>query len=154
MSMYERWYEVRDMILKIKSIGGKVPEYATEGSAGMDLAAHLAEPLTLEPGERVLVPTGICIELPKGYEAQVRARSGLAVKHGIGLVNGIGTVDSDYRGELRVPMINWGNEPFTINDGDRIAQMVIAKYEKAEIIRADELSDTERGEGGFGHTGV
>lgn len=102
----------------------------------------------------MLVPTGIYMELPEGFEAQVRARSGLAVKHGIGLVNGIGTIDSDYRGELRVPLINWGQEPFTIESGDRIAQVVIARYMRAELEPADSLSDTQRGEGGFGHTGV
>ena len=102
----------------------------------------------------MLVPTGIFIELPCGYEAQVRARSGLAIKHGIGLVNGIGTVDADYRGELKVPMINWSDEDFTINDGDRIAQVVIAKHERAEFEFCEELGETERGSGGFGHTGV
>ena len=100
------------------------------------------------------MPTGIFIELPCGYEAQVRARSGLAIKNGIGLVNGIGTVDADYRGELKVPMINWSDEDFTINDGDRIAQVVIAKHERAEFELCEELGETERGSGGFGHTGV
>ena len=100
------------------------------------------------------MPTGIFIELPCGYEAQVRARSGLAIKNGIGLVNGIGTVDADYRGELKVPMINWSDEDFTINDGDRIAQVVIAKHERAEFELCEELDETERGSGGFGHTGV
>lgn len=142
------------MILKVKSTGGRIPSYATGGSAGMDLSACLSEAVTIMPGKRALIPTGICIELPAGFEAQVRARSGLAVKHGIGLVNGIGTVDSDYRGEIKIPVINWGEEPFVINDGDRIAQLVIAKYEKAEIRESAGLSDTARGEGGFGHTGV
>lgn len=142
------------MKLKVKSLGGRVPKYETQGSAGMDLSACISGPVTILPGKRTLIPTGIAIELPEGYEAQVRARSGLAVNHGIGLVNGIGTIDSDYRGEIRIPVINWGEEPFTVCDGDRIAQMVIAKYEKAEIHVVTELSDTDRGEGGFGHTGV
>ena len=142
------------MILKVKSLGGKVPVYATEGSAGMDISASLSEPVTIMPGKRALIPSGIAIELPEGYEAQIRARSGLAVKKGIGLVNGVGTIDSDYRGEIKVPVINWGDEPFTVCDGDRIAQMVIAKYERVETEVVMELSDTERGEGGFGHTGV
>ena len=141
------------MKLKVKSLGGRVPKYETQGSAGMDLSACISGPVTILPGKRALIPTGIAIELPEGYEAQVRARSGLAVKHGIGLVNGIGTVDSDYRGEIKIPVINWGEEPFVINDGDRIAQLVIAKYEKAEIRESAGLSDTARGEGGFGSTG-
>ena len=140
--------------MSTRTTGGRIPSYATDGSAGMDLSACLSEAVTIMPGKRSLIPTGICIELPAGFEAQVRARSGLAVKHGIGLVNGIGTVDSDYRGEIKIPVINWGEEPFVINDGDRIAQLVIAKYEKAEIRESAGLSDTARGEGGFGHTGV
>ncbi|MBF1138963.1 MAG: dUTP diphosphatase, partial [[Eubacterium] sulci] len=129
--------------------------YGTSQSAGFDLPAYLPEgSIVLKKGKRMLVPTGIFIELPCGYEAQVRARSGLAIKNGIGLVNGIGTVDADYRGELKVPMINWGDEDFTINDGDRIAQVVIAKHERAEFELCEELGETERGSGGFGHTGV
>ncbi|MCF0140864.1 MAG: dUTP diphosphatase [Mogibacterium sp.] len=142
------------MILKIKSLSGKYPDYATEGASGMDICAFTEEPIVLNPMERKLIPTGLFLEIPSGYEGQLRARSGLAIKHGIGLVNGIGTIDSDYRGELKVAMINFGSEAFTINDGDRIAQLVIAEYIKAEILASDELSDTERGEGGFGHTGV
>lgn len=142
------------MKIKIISKSGVLPRYETAGSAGFDLPAFIEEPVTLAPGERKLIPTGIFMEIPPGYEAQVRARSGLAVKHGLGLVNGIGTIDSDYRGELKVPMINWGTEPFTITDGLRIAQVVICKYEQAELELADTLSDTERGAGGFGHTGV
>ena len=146
---------VTDMInMKIVSKSGRVPAYATEGSAGFDISAYLPEPMTLKAGERALVPTGLFFEVPEGYEAQVRARSGLAIKHGIGLVNGIGTVDSDYRGEIRVPMINWSDEDFVINDGDRIAQVVITSYEKVDIEIADNISDTERGSGGFGHTGI
>ena len=135
---------------------GSVPEYETDGSAGMDLRAYLPEgnQLIIKPGKRVIVPTGLRIELPKGYEAQVRARSGLAAKHGISLVNGIGTIDSDYRGEIGVILINLGEEDFIINNGDRIAQMIIAEYVRASLEVAQELTDTERGDGGFGSTGV
>jgi dUTP diphosphatase len=143
------------MKIKIVSKSERIPIYGTSQSAGFDLPAYLPEgSIVLEKGKRMLVPTGIFIELPCGYEAQVRARSGLAIKNGIGLVNGIGTVDADYRGELKVPMINWGDEDFTINDGDRIAQVVIAKHERAEFELCEELGETERGSGGFGHTGV
>ena len=142
------------MKMKIISRSGRIPEYATEDAAGFDISAYLDEPFVLKAGERALVPTGLYFEVPKGYEAQVRARSGLAIKHGIGLVNGIGTIDADYRGEVRVPMINWSNEDFVINDGDRIAQVIVTSYEKVEIELASEISDTERGTGGFGHTGV
>ena len=140
--------------VKIVSRSGILPAYETEGASGMDLRAFLKEPMILKPMERALVPTGLFIQLPEGVEAQVRARSGLAIRHGVGLVNGIGTVDSDYRGELLIPMINWGSEDFVINDGDRIAQMVICRYERAELEKVDELEDSARGEGGFGHTGV
>ncbi|WP_077390772.1 dUTP diphosphatase [Mobilibacterium timonense] len=142
------------MKIKMISKSGVIPEYKTEGASGMDIRAYLDGPLVMHPMERMLVPTGLFIELPPGYEAQTRARSGLAVKYGIGLVNGIGTIDSDYRGELKVPLINWGSEDFVINNGDRIAQMVIAKYEKVEIELTDSLEETERGTGGFGHTGI
>jgi dUTP pyrophosphatase len=142
------------MKLKIKSTSGRVPSYATEGSSGMDLQAYLESPVTLAPMERRLIPTGIYVEIPEGFEGQVRARSGLAIRHGIGLVNSIGTIDSDYRGELCIPVINFGQEPFTIQDGDRIAQLVIAKYERVSIECVDTLDETERGEGGFGHTGI
>ena len=143
------------MKIKIVSKSGRIPKYGTEQSAGFDLPAYLPfGSMVLEKGKRMLVPTGIFIELPYGYEAQVRARSGLAIKNGIGLVNGIGTVDADYRGELKVPMINWSDEDFTINDGDRIAQVVISKHERAEFELCEELGETERGSGGFGHTGV
>lgn len=142
------------MKVRIKSDSGILPFYETEGSAGMDLKAYIDEPLTLKPGQRMLVPTGLYIELPVGYEAQIRARSGLAIKKGIGLVNGVGTIDSDYRGEIKVILINWGNEDFIIENGDRIAQMVIAKYERVKWEETDDLSETERGSGGFGHTGV
>lgn len=142
------------MNLKIISKSGRVPKYETSGSAGFDLAAYIEEPITLKPGERGLIPTGLYFQLEPGYEAQVRARSGLAIKKGIGLVNGIGTIDSDYRGEVCVALINWGQDDFVVNDGDRIAQVVIAKYEQVEFSLAEELDETERGAGGFGHTGV
>lgn len=142
------------MKIKIRSISGRLPSYETSGAAGMDIRAFLKEPVTIEPGQRALVPTGLFMEIPAGFEAQIRARSGLAVRNGIGLVNGIGTIDSDYRGEIKIPLINWGDESFTVNDGDRIAQMIIASYETAEWELSEELSDTERGGGGFGHTGV
>ncbi|MDR1724907.1 MAG: dUTP diphosphatase [Bacteroidales bacterium] len=130
-----------------------LPHYETEGAAGMDLRANLTEPITLKPLERALIPTGLFIELPLGYEAQVRPRSGLALKNGISILNTPGTVDADYRGELKVIMINLSTEDFTINDSDRIAQMIISKHECAELIEVTELSSTERGAGGFGHTG-
>lgn len=141
-------------VIKIISKSGNVPSYETAGSAGADLRAYIDEPVTLMPGERCLVPTGLFVELPEGIEAQIRARSGLAIKHGIGLVNGIGTVDSDYRGEWNIPLINWGNQPYTIKNGDRIAQVVFASYVRGEFIKVDEIDKTSRGEGGFGHTGI
>ncbi len=130
-----------------------LPAYETDHAAGMDLRAAITEPLTLAPNERAMVPTGLRIALPEGYEAQVRPRSGLAAKHGIGLVNSPGTIDADYRGEIRVIMINWGTEPFSINRGDRIAQMIIAPFTRANWNACDSLDETARGEGGFGHTG-
>lgn len=142
------------MKLKIISKSGVLPKYETEGAAGFDIRAYLKNDFILKSGERALVPTGLFFQIPKGYEAQVRARSGLAIRNGIGLVNGMGTVDSDYRGEIKVPLINWSNEDFTIHNGDRIAQVVINKYEYVEFEITDKLSYTERGEGGFGHTGV
>lgn len=142
------------MEVKIVSRGGEVPTYATDGSSGADLRAYISEPITLKPGERRLVPTGIFVEIPRGIEAQIRARSGLAIKHGIGLVNGVGTVDSDYRGEWNIPLINWGSEPYTIQNGDRIAQVIFSRYEKADFTPVTELSQTRRGAGGFGHTGI
>ncbi len=139
--------------IKLVSKGGNIPAYETSGSAGMDLKAVLDEPVVLQPGARQLIPTGLFMELPLGYEAQIRARSGLAIKHGITLINAIGTIDSDYRGEIKVPLVNLGQEPFKIENGERIAQMVVAKYEQVEWEIADQLSETERGAGGFGHTG-
>lgn len=140
--------------IKIISKSGRMPTYETEGSAGADLRAYLDEPVTLMPGERKLIPTGLYVELPQGIEAQVRARSGLSIKHGIGLVNGVGTVDSDYRGEWNVPLINLSDEPYTINDGDRIAQVVFSRYERASFESVEKINETERGDGGFGHTGI
>ena len=142
------------MKLKIISKSGVLPKYETEGAAGFDIRAYLKNDFILKSGERALVPTGLFFQIPKGYEAQVRARSGLAIRNGIGLVNGIGTGDTEYRGEIKVPLINWSNEDFTIHNGDRIAQVVINKYEYVEFEITDKLSYTERGEGGFGHTGV
>ena len=142
------------MRIMMKTMSGELPRYETEGSAGMDIKAYLDGPVEIKPGERALIPTGLFKELPEGYEGQILARSGLAVRHGIGLKNGVGTIDSDYRGEVKVSLINWGEEVFTVNDGDRIAQMVVARYEKAQLVQAEELSETVRGEGGFGHTGI
>ena len=130
-----------------------LPQYATPQSAGVDLRANLDEPITLNPGARCLVPTGLRIALPVGFEAQVRPRSGLALKHGITVLNTPGTIDADYRGLIGVILINLGQEPFVINDGERIAQMVIARHEQAEWELVETLSETERGEGGFGHSG-
>lgn len=131
-----------------------MPEYATPLSAGMDLRANLDEPVVLQPLQRTLVKTGLFIALPEGYEAQVRPRSGLALKKGITVLNTPGTIDADYRGEIGVILINLSDEPFTINDGERIAQMIIARHEKAEWVSVETLDETERGEGGFGHSGV
>lgn len=143
------------MEIKIISKSGILPSYETDGAAGMDIRAYWenGEGLTLLPGERALIPTGVFIALPPGLEAQIRGRSGLAIKSGIGLVNGIGTIDSDYRGEIKVILINWGDKPFEIKSGDRIAQMVIAKYERISWSISTELEETQRGSGGFGHTG-
>lgn len=132
----------------------EIPKYQTENSAGVDIRASLNEDLVLKAGEFRLVSTGIYLEIPSSYEVQIRARSGLSIKHGIGLVNGIGTIDSDYRGEIKVPLINFSKEDFTIENGMRIAQMVLSKYEKINFEEADELSDSERQDGGFGSTGV
>ena len=141
--------------IHIVSKSGAVPTYETSGSAGADLRAYLPDgPVTLQPGERRLIPTGLFVELPPGVEAQIRARSGLAIKHGITMINGVGTVDSDYRGEWNVPLVNLGQEAYTIQDGDRIAQMILARYEQAEFCLTNEINETERGAGGFGHTGV
>lgn len=142
--------------MKIKIVNRShhaLPQYATALSAGLDLRANLEEDITLQPMERRLVPTGLSIALPEGYEAQVRPRSGLALKHGITLLNTPGTIDADYRGEIGVIMVNLSDTPFNIADGDRIAQLVIARYEQAEWEAVEVLDSTERGDGGFGHTG-
>ncbi|MBR5963297.1 MAG: dUTP diphosphatase [Bacteroidaceae bacterium] len=131
-----------------------LPSYATSLSAGMDLRANLEEPITLQPLQRCLVPTGLFIALPEGYEAQVRPRSGLAIKKGVTVLNSPGTVDADYRGEVCVVLVNLSSEPFVIEDGERVAQMIVAKHEQVEWEPVEVLSDTERGAGGFGHTGV
>ena len=131
-----------------------LPQYATPLSAGMDLRANLDAPITLEPLARVLVPTGLFMALPAGYEAQVRPRSGLAIKKGVTVLNTPGTIDADYRGEVCVILVNLSNEPFTITDGERIAQMVIARHEQVEWCECEVLGETDRGAGGFGHTGV
>lgn len=141
------------IVIKVSTKSGNLPVYQTEGSAGADLKACLDEPITLMPGERRLIPTGMRIELPEGIEAQIRARSGLSIKHGITMINGVGTVDSDYRGEWNVPMVNLGSEPYTINDGDRIAQAVFARYERVDFVEVESVNETERGGGGFGSTG-
>ena len=137
--------------IRIVTETGILPTYETAGSSGMDLRSTVNHQLL--PGKRCLIPTGIFIELPEGYEAQVRARSGFAVKHGIGLVNGVGTIDSDYRGEIQVCLINWGEESFEIKQGDRIAQLIISQYERIEWEEVAALEDTERGAGGFGSSG-
>lgn len=130
-----------------------LPAYATEASAGMDLRANLSEPVTLKPLERRLIPTGLFIELPVGYEAQIRPRSGLALKHGITVLNSPGTIDADYRGEIGVILVNLSATDFVVADGERICQMVIARHEQAEWVEVTELAASERGAGGFGHTG-
>lgn len=141
--------------VQVKNEGWQeLPHYVTNGSAGMDLRANIKEEIILKPMERKLVPTGLRIALPQGYEASIRPRSGLALKRGVTVLNSPGTVDADYRGEIGVILINLSNEDFVIYDGDRIAQMVIAKYEQAEWVVSDNLDKTERGEGGFGHSGV
>lgn len=147
--------EEEKVVLMVKKLRpeARIPEYATEGSAGMDLCACIESPVTLEPHVPVTVPTGISVAAPRGYAAMVFARSGLATKHGIGLSNGVGVVDSDYRGEVRVGLINQSDKAYTIEKGDRIAQLVLIPVARASIIEAKELDDTSRGHGGFGSTG-
>lgn len=137
----------------INTSNHSLPTYETIASAGMDIKAFLPEPITLKPLERALISTGLFIELPIGYEAQIRPRSGLAIKSGVTVLNTPGTIDADYRGEVKVILINLSQENFTIHNGDRIAQMIVAKHEQAKWKEVDTLSDTERGKGGFGHTG-
>lgn len=131
-----------------------LPAYATPQSAGMDLRANISQPVTLRPMERRLIPTGLYIALPQGYEAQIRPRSGLALKHGVTVLNSPGTIDADYRGELMVLLVNLSAEDFVVNDGERIAQMVVARHETVDFAEVSELDETERGTGGYGHTGV
>ena len=140
-------------VKKINKSSYSLPSYATEASAGMDLRANLTESISIQPLERKLVPTGLFMELPMGYEAQIRPRSGLAFKHGITVVNAPGTIDADYRGEIKVALINLSQDVFVIEPGERIAQMVIARHETVEWSEVEELSDSSRGVGGFGHTG-
>lgn len=146
-----------NVMLKIEVVNTghqPLPAYATPQSAGLDLRANLSEPIVLHPMERVLVPTGLHIALPDGYEAQVRPRSGLALKFGVTVLNTPGTIDADYRGELKVLLVNFSKDDFIIRDGERIAQMVVARYEQVGFKLVSELDETERGEGGYGHTGV
>ena len=141
--------------IKVVNTGHQpLPAYATHQSAGLDLRANLSEPIVLHRLERALIPTGLHIALPDGYEAQVRPRSGLALKHGITVLNTPGTIDADYRGELKVLLVNFSNDDFVVNDGERIAQMVVARYEQVQFETVSVLDETERGEGGYGHTGV
>ena len=145
------------VMIKVKIINRghhQLPEYATPQSAGMDLRANIDESLTLKPMQRMLVPTGLYMALPAGYEAQVRPRSGLALKHGITVLNTPGTIDADYRGEVKVLLVNFSDTDFVVNDGERVAQMVIAQHETASFVEVEKLDETERGDGGYGHTGV
>ena len=142
--------------MKVKIVNkstNDLPTYATEHSAGLDLRAHLDQKIILSAGNWMLIPTGIHIEIPEGFEAQIRPRSGLALKHGIGILNSPGTIDADYRGEIKIILMNYSKEAFEINSGDRIAQMIFAKYEKINWEVSQDLSETVRGEGGYGHTG-
>ena len=142
------------IINTVNNSANNLPHYATEGAAGMDIRAHLAEPVILAPLQRMLIPSGIFMQIPTGFEVQIRPRSGLAFKNGITCLNTPGTIDSDYRGELKILLINLSNENQTINNNDRIAQLVVAKVEKAQLILVQQLNETERAAGGFGHTGV
>jgi dUTP pyrophosphatase len=144
--------------IRVKRLDGNqdiaLPSYESEGASGLDLRAAVDKDLTLHPGDITLVPTGLAISLPMGYEAQIRPRSGLALKHGVGMVNSPGTIDSDYRGEIGLVLINWSRVPFVIKRGDRIAQMVVTRVSRAEVLEVERLETTHRGEGGFGHSGV
>jgi dUTP pyrophosphatase len=143
-----------DSIKIINKSHHPLPQYSTICSAGMDLRANLTSPVVLQPLQRALIPTGLFMALPEGYEAQVRPRSGLALKHGITVLNTPGTIDADYRGEIGVILVNLGQQEFVVNDGERIAQMVIARYEQVQLVSVDVLDETDRGAGGFGHSGV
>lgn len=153
---FDKFYRIMKTIKVpvINKSDNAIPAYETEGAAGMDLRAMLNEPITLKPGKRVLIPTGLHVELPEGYEMQIRPRSGLALKHGISIVNSPGTIDCDYRGDIGIILINLGEEDFVINPGERIAQAVVSEYTRVEWIGADKLNTTARGEGGFNSTGV
>jgi len=144
--------------IKVKPLehhkGLPLPAYASDGASGMDIRACVEGPVTLNPGEIRLIPTGLSISIPPGYEAQIRPRSGLSLNHGIGMVNSPGTIDSDYRGEIGIILINWGKDPFAVGRGDRIAQMVISRVTRAEVLVAGDLDATDRGSGGFGHSGI
>lgn len=144
--------------IKVKYLDGcrdiPLPQYESDGASGMDIRACIKEPVVIQPGEFTFIPTGLAVSIPPGYEGQIRPRSGLALKNGIGMVNSPGTIDSDYRGEIGIIIINWGREPFNIQRGDRIAQMVICKVYRGDISIVTDLDDTQRGEGGFGHSGV
>jgi dUTP diphosphatase len=147
-----------EVIIKFKRLSEEfnnipIPSYATDGSAGMDIRAAIAEPVVLEPMKIKMIPTNLSMEIPFGYEVQVRPRSGLAAKHGIGILNSPGTIDSDYRGEVKIILINFGSEKFSIQSGDRIAQLVVSKVYKVKLVEVKELNQSNRGEGGFGHTG-
>jgi dUTP pyrophosphatase len=144
--------------VRIKRLDGNkdlnLPSYESEGSSGMDIRANVKDPVVIGPGEIKFIQTGLAVSVPPGFEAQIRPRSGLALKHGIGMVNSPGTIDSDYRGEIGIILINWGREPFVVREGDRIAQMIIARVYQADLIEAEDLDATSRGQGGFGHTGI
>lgn len=155
MNQIENAYtEPETVLIPVSDASGRLPEYSTPDSAGMDVRAYLAEPVEIGPGERALIPTGLRIQLPRGYEMQLRPRSGLALRSGITLLNSPGTIDADYRGEIGVILVNLSREPFVVNDGDRIAQMVLARYSAVQWKPVGDLDKTFRGEGGFGHTGV
>lgn len=144
-----------DITVKVvNKSGNELPRYSTPDSAGMDLRASLSEPVTLAPMQRALIPTGIYIALPQGYECQIRPRSGLALKHGVTVLNSPGTIDADYRGEIGVILVNLSDKPFVVNNGERICQMVVARYDRVAWQQVETLDETERGAGGFGHTGV
>ena len=147
--------EEKEITVKVvNKSGNQLPAYSTPDSAGMDLRASLSEPVELAPMQRALIPTGIYIALPKGYECQIRPRSGLALKHGVTVLNSPGTIDADYRGEICVILVNLSDRPFVVNNGERICQMVVTRYNRVEWEQVDSLDETERGAGGFGHTGV
>jgi len=145
---------VKVLIKRLKKEVVSLPEYMTKGSSGMDLFASLDEEVTLQPGERKMIPTGISLAIPEGFEGQIRPRSGLAIQRGVTILNAPGTIDSDYRGEIKVLLINLGNEPYTVKNRDRIAQLVISPVSRANLVEAEELPSSERQEGGFGHTGI